>query len=259
MTASDDFTRLTGEFRSELLVHCYRMLGSADEAEDLVQETYLRAWKGYAGFQGRSSARTWLYRIATNACLTAIERRGRRPLPSGVGGPGEDPRAPVVAAPDVPWLQPVPGAWLEETRDDPAAVATARAGTRLALVAAWQYLPARQRAFLIPRSAGRHSAAATPGPRPPSGSSPRTPRRSPSGGTGHPLRVGAAPADPGHRAGRGRGGRIRGPGRHRGRRLPGPRRAAPAHGPGGALTLALDGADGHDAYLLRAAGLSPAP
>ena len=83
MTASDDFTSVTREFRAELLVHCYRMLGSADEAEDLVQETYLRAWRGYAGFQGRSSVRTWLYRIATNACLTAIERRGRRPLPSG--------------------------------------------------------------------------------------------------------------------------------------------------------------------------------
>jgi RNA polymerase sigma-70 factor, ECF subfamily len=151
MTSSDDFTRLTGEFRSELLVHCYRMMGSADEAEDLVQETYLRAWKGYAGFEGRSSVRTWLYRIATNACLTAVERRGRRPLPSGVGGPAEDPRAPVVAALDVPWLQPMPGGWLEETRDDPAAVAAARAGTRLALVAAWQYLPARQRAFLILR------------------------------------------------------------------------------------------------------------
>jgi RNA polymerase sigma-70 factor, ECF subfamily len=151
MTTSDDFTSLTGEFRAELLVHCYRMLGSADEAEDLVQETYLRAWRGFDAFEGRSSVRTWLYRIATNACLTAIERRGRRPLPSGVGSPGEDPRAPVVPALDVPWLQPMPGAWLGETADDPAAVAVARAGTRLALVAAWQYLPARQRAFLILR------------------------------------------------------------------------------------------------------------
>ena len=151
MTTTDDFTSLTGQFRAELLVHCYRMLGSADEAEDVVQETYLRAWRGYAGFQGRSSVRTWLYRIATNACLTAIERRGRRPLPSGVGAPGEDPRAPVRPAPDVPWLQPMPGAWLGETADDPAAVAAARAGTRLALVAAWQCLPARQRAFLILR------------------------------------------------------------------------------------------------------------
>ena len=159
MTASDDFTSATREFRAELLVHCYRMLGSADEAEDLVQETYLRAWRAYTGFQGRSSLRTWLYRIATNACLTAIERRGRRPLPSGVGAPGEDPRAPVIAAPDVPWLQPMPGGWLEETPDDPAAVAAGRAGIRLALVAAWQYLPARQRAFLILRDVLQWPAA----------------------------------------------------------------------------------------------------
>jgi len=159
MTASDDFTSATREFRAELLVHCYRMLGSADEAEDLVQETYLRAWRAYTGFQGRSSLRTWLYRIATNACLTAIERRGRRPLPSGVGAPGEDPRAPVIAAPDVPWLQPMPDGWLGETPDDPAAVAAARAGIRLALVAAWQYLPARQRAFLILRDVLQWPAA----------------------------------------------------------------------------------------------------
>jgi RNA polymerase sigma-70 factor (ECF subfamily) len=95
--------------------------------------------------------RTWLYRIATNVCLTAIERRGRRPLPSGLGGPAEDPEAPLVAGPEVPWLQPFPGVLLAGEREDPAAVAVSRAGIRLAFVAALQYLPARQRAVLIMR------------------------------------------------------------------------------------------------------------
>ena len=151
MTTSEEFTSLTGQFRRELLAHCYRMLGSADEAEDLVQETYLRAWRAYDGFEGRSSVRTWLYRIATNACLTAIERRGRRPLPSGLGGPDDDPAAPVVSAPQVPWLQPIPDALLASPHDDPAAAAASRAGIRLAMVAALQYLSARQRAVLILR------------------------------------------------------------------------------------------------------------
>ena len=151
MTVSEDFTSRTGRFRGELLAHCYRMLGSAEEAEDLVQETYLRAWRSYDGFEGRSSVRTWLYRIATNVCLTAIERSGRRPLPSGLGAPAEDPEAPLVAGPEVPWLQPFPGAPLAAEREDPAAVAVSRAGIRLALVAALQYLSARQRAMLILR------------------------------------------------------------------------------------------------------------
>ena len=151
MTVSEDFTGLTGRFRGELLAHCYRMLGSAEEAEDLVQETYLRAWRSFEGFEGRSSVRTWLYRIATNACLTAIERRSRRPLPSGLGGPAEDSEAPLVAGPEVPWLQPFPDALLAGEYDDPATAAASRAGIRLALVAALQYLSARQRAVLILR------------------------------------------------------------------------------------------------------------
>jgi len=151
MTVSEDFASLTGPFRGELLAHCYRMLGSAEEAEDLVQETYLRAWRSYAGFEGRSSVRTWLYRIATNVCLTAIERRGRRPLPSGLGAPADDPGAAVVAAPEVPWLQPFPDALLAAEAADPAAVTASRAGIRLAFVAALQYLSARQRAVLILR------------------------------------------------------------------------------------------------------------
>src|SRR5215472_8115145 len=160
MTVSEEFTSLTGQFRGELLAHCYRMLGSIEEAEDLVQETYLRAWRSYDGFEGRSSMRTWLYRIATNVCLTAIERRGRRPLPSGLGAPAEDPRAPVVAAPEVPWLQPVPDALLATPATaDPAAVTVSRAGIRLAFVAALQYLSARQRAMLILRDVLEWSAA----------------------------------------------------------------------------------------------------
>ena len=151
MMVSEDFTGLTDQFRGELLVHCYRMLGSAEEAEDLVQETYLRAWRSYDGFEGRSSVRTWLYRIATNVCLTAIERSGRRPLPSGLGGPAQDAQALLVAGPEVPWLQPFPGALLAAEREDPAAVAVSRAGIRLAFVAALQYLSARQRAVLILR------------------------------------------------------------------------------------------------------------
>jgi RNA polymerase sigma-70 factor (ECF subfamily) len=151
MTVSEDFTGLTDQYRGELLAHCYRMLGSAGEAEDLVQETYLRAWRSFDGFEGRASVRTWLYRIATNVCLTAIERSRRRPLPSGLGGPAEDAEAPVVAGLEVPWLQPFPGAMLAGKHEDPAAMAVSRAGIRLAFVAALQYLSARQRAVLILR------------------------------------------------------------------------------------------------------------
>jgi RNA polymerase sigma-70 factor (ECF subfamily) len=152
MTVSEDFTSLTAQFRAELLAHCYRMLGSAEEAEDMVQETYLRAWRSFEKFEGRSSVRTWLYRIATNVCLTAIERSGRRPLPSGLGAPADDPKTAMVPGTDVPWLQPLPDALLAvEPEKDPAAVTLSRAGIRLALVAALQYLSARQRAMLILR------------------------------------------------------------------------------------------------------------
>jgi RNA polymerase sigma-70 factor (ECF subfamily) len=159
MTVSGDFTSVTSRFRSELLSHCYRMLGSAEEAEDMVQETYLRAWRSYDGFEGRSSVRTWLYRIATNVCLTAIERRGRRPLPSGLGGPAEDPQAQLVAGSEVPWLQPFPDALLAGEHEDPATVAVSRSGIRLAFVAALQHLSARERAVLILRDVLEFPAA----------------------------------------------------------------------------------------------------
>jgi RNA polymerase sigma-70 factor, ECF subfamily len=152
LPGSDDFARLTGPFRPELLAYCYRMLGSVHDAEDQVQETLIRAWRSYGEFEGRASLRTWLYRIATNACLRALENRSRRPLPSGLAGPGEDPEAPLAAArPEVPWLQPFPDALLRAESADPASVAASRASVRLALIAAMQYLPPRQRAVLILR------------------------------------------------------------------------------------------------------------
>ena len=152
MSISPDFAQVADPFRRELLAHCYRMLGSVHEAEDLVQETYLRAWRAYPGFDDeRASLRTWLYRIATNACLTALKSRGKRPLPSGLGGPADDPRQPLQRLPEVPWLEPLPDAMVDPAPGDPAAIVASRAGVRLAFVAALQYLPARQRAVLILR------------------------------------------------------------------------------------------------------------
>src|SRR5690242_8903496 len=147
-----DFAALAAPFRGELLAHCYRMLGSIHDAEDVVQDTFVRAWRGYERFEGRSSLRRWLYAIATRACLTALERAARRPLPSGLGAPADDHRVALgPAAEDVPWLQPLPDALLDTDGADPASVVAARAGIRLAFVAALQHLPARQRAVLILR------------------------------------------------------------------------------------------------------------
>ncbi len=149
---SDEFVRSTEPCRRELLAHCYRMLGSPDEAEDVVQESYLRAWRSFDAFEGRSSVRSWLYRIATNACLTALEQRGRRALPSGLGGPANDPDAPLnPAEPGVGWLEPIPDALVTPESEDPGAIVAGREWLRLALIASLQYLPARQRAVLLLR------------------------------------------------------------------------------------------------------------
>jgi RNA polymerase sigma-70 factor (ECF subfamily) len=128
------------------------MLGSVHDAEDLVQETYLRAWRSYGRFEGRSSMRTWLYRIATNTCLTALQHHSRRLLPSGLVGPEPDSEsAPVPAGAEVAWLQPIPDALVSPESADPAVIVTAREGLRLALIASLQYLPGTQRAVLILR------------------------------------------------------------------------------------------------------------
>ncbi|MER6576293.1 sigma-70 family RNA polymerase sigma factor [Nonomuraea sp. NPDC001023] len=157
---SEDFLRLADPMRRELFAHCYRMLGSVHDAEDLVQETYLRAWRGYDGFEGRSSLRTWLYRIATTACLTALDSRGRRPLPTGLGAPSTEPAEPLVQDGEVPWLEPVPDTLAGvEAAGDPASIVTSRESIRLALVAALQHLPPRQRAVLILRDVLRWRAA----------------------------------------------------------------------------------------------------
>ena len=142
-----EFADLTEPFRHELLAHCYRMLGSVDDAEDVVQESYLRAWRSYSGFEGRSSVRTWLYQIATNTCLTARQHRTRRALPSGLGGPGED----HETGSEFGWLQPMPDALVTGEADDPAVIAVTRDSLRLALIASFQYLPPRQRAVLLLR------------------------------------------------------------------------------------------------------------
>ena len=138
MNLEDEFA----QYRGELVAHCYRMLGSLHDAEDSVQETYLRAWKGFGAFQGRSSIKTWLYRIATNVCLNALQHSSRRIVPSALGAPGNDPDDLEAQALEISWLEPFP---------DPALVVGDRQSLRLAMVAALQHLPPRQRAVLILR------------------------------------------------------------------------------------------------------------
>ena len=149
------FSQLVERHRRELQVHCYRMLGSLEDSEDLVQETFLRAWRGRAGFSHRetSSFRAWLYRIATNACLDVLRGRPRRILPPQVA-PAGDPAAPPPPPADLPWLQPYPDRLLEPIApagDEPGAVVVARETIELAFLAAIQHLPPRQRAVFILR------------------------------------------------------------------------------------------------------------
>ncbi|MFD9488094.1 sigma-70 family RNA polymerase sigma factor [Streptomyces sp. NPDC059991] len=149
--ATDLDSRLE-KHRVELTGYCYRMLGSAFEAEDAVQDTLVRAWRSYEKFEGRSSLRSWLYRIATNVCLDMLTASGKRARPMDLTAPQTASSAVLRSRPEVTWLEPVPDARVLPTAvDDPAETAVARESVRLAFVAALQHLPPKQRAVLILR------------------------------------------------------------------------------------------------------------
>ena len=156
--AADAFLADAQRYRRELLAHCYRMTGSIHDAEDLVQDTYLRAWKSFKGFQGKSSVRTWLYRIATNTSLTALDGRQRRPLPSGLGQGASNPNGDIDERREITWLEPLPDSPKEDP-SDPSVIVESRESVRLAFVAALQHLSARQRAVLVLREVLQWKAA----------------------------------------------------------------------------------------------------
>jgi RNA polymerase sigma-70 factor (ECF subfamily) len=158
----DAFAAATTRYWRELEVHCYRLLGSTEDAQDLVQETYLRAWRRRETFRGNSTIRAWLYRIATNACLDALGRRGPRLLPHVVT-PAADPLVPPPAS-EIAWIEPYPDSLLDEIVDDeagPDETVVARGTIELAFLVAIQNLPARQRAVLILRDVLGWSARET--------------------------------------------------------------------------------------------------
>lgn len=146
---SSEFTSLIEPYRRELHLHCYRLLGSLYDAEDLVQETMLRAWQHFDTFRGESSLRTWLYRIATNACLDALKKRSPRALPPAIA-PEADPLQPLAPPwAESAWLEPYPDSWLAEATEDPAVRYSRRESVSLAFLTVLQLLPPRQRAILI--------------------------------------------------------------------------------------------------------------
>jgi RNA polymerase sigma-70 factor (ECF subfamily) len=154
-----DVDAALARYRPELTAYCYRMLGSTLEAEDAVQDTLLRAWRGFARFEGRSELRAWLYRIATNVCLDALHGRARRALPIDLGPAADGPTplgAPLEAS---RWIEPIPDRLITGPEADPAELVTARETIRLAFIAALQHLGPRQRAVLILRDVLRWRAA----------------------------------------------------------------------------------------------------
>jgi RNA polymerase sigma-70 factor (ECF subfamily) len=157
-TESADLDAALEAHRIELTAYCYRMLGSSSDAEDAVQDTMVRAWRAYDRFEGRSSLRSWLYRIATNVCFDLLngKQRRARPMDFGPATTADAPLAPPRA--EATWLEPVPDGRVLPTEGDPADLAIARESIRLAFVAALQHLPARQRAVLILREVLRWQA-----------------------------------------------------------------------------------------------------
>lgn len=156
--APADLERRLEEYRGELTGYCYRMLGASFEADDAVQETLVRAWRGYDRFENRSSLRSWLYRIATNACLDMLNGRQRRARPMDLTA-AASPSTTLVTRPENIWLEPVPDTRVLSTSDDPAELAVEKETVRLAFVAALQHLPPRQRAVLILREVLRWPAS----------------------------------------------------------------------------------------------------
>lgn len=149
-TAGHDLAELE-EYRTELRGYCYRMLGSVFDADDAVQETLVKAWQHRDGFEGRSSVRSWLYRIATNTCLDSLRSRSRRALPMDLSSPVPATTAPTELLPGESWVEPAPQGDVLRPEADPAAKAVHADTVRLAFVAALQHLPAKQRAVLILR------------------------------------------------------------------------------------------------------------
>ena len=137
------------QYRSELKAYCYRMLGSPFDAEDAVQETFIRAWRGFERFEGRAALRSWLYRIATNVSLDMLNGKERRARPMDLGPAQEPVESNLNTLPEVTWIEPVPDSLVVAADGDPAEVAVSRETIRLAFVAALQHLPPRQRAVLI--------------------------------------------------------------------------------------------------------------
>jgi RNA polymerase sigma-70 factor (ECF subfamily) len=149
MPGAGELEQRLEQHRAELTAYCYRMLGSPFEAEDAVQDTFVRAWRSFDRFEGRAALRSWLYRIATNVCHDMLDARKRRARPMDLGPARAPDAANLNVLPDATWIEPVPDALVVPAEEDPAEVAVSRETIRLAFVAALQHLPPRQRAVLI--------------------------------------------------------------------------------------------------------------